>query len=524
MNLTSGKPPCLRGRARWLAVWILACAGLNGSSESAAAESGRSESNPARSATSPAAASEARETPEEKPAETAVPAPSVPQVKPVESARGRVGVEAPDPVFSVPPIYGYAPAVFGRGVGRTGRNRWTLTSAFSTGYDDNVFITPTHGEAVPAVFREVAELVPGKGFEVRRVLVSPAVPAPERQGSLVGQSGVGGNFQILGRRTLFALDAGINWTHYWDRPGTDPDDYNGRLAWSFAYRLTPRLQISAQFNGAYLSQPDFTRINTPLGQAGGEYFSGNAKADISYRWTPRLSSVLSLSENALRNQEPAAQAGDYDEWIVGGQVRYLITPMWSVLMEGRYGFIFYDAAPDRDSSTQYLLVGGDFQLSPRLFGTVRLGGAIREFDESGVSSTAPYGEGTLVYRLAPGSKVELRSRYGFEEPQAANQKLLSWRSSASYLQILSSRASLNLGMNYLRQVQTTSPTSPTSPTGLTGTVEQITQSVEGSLRLQYYLTRRFSVNANYVHTLFDAMGKTQDYYRNRLFLGGEYEF
>jgi hypothetical protein len=504
VNLLFGKHPGLWRRVRRVVAAAMVCADESVLWEVRAAEKPASESG--------SILREFREIPTDKPVEFPVPEAAQPESKPVETARGRVGVEAPDPVFSVPPIYGYAPAVFGRGGARTGRNRWTLNGAVSMGYDDNVFLTPTHGEAVPAVFRDLPVNVPGKGTEIQRVLISPEVPAPERQGSLVGMGGVGGNFQILGRRTLFTIDGGINWTHYWDRPGADPDDYNGRMAWSFAYRLTPRLQISAQFNGAYLSQPDFTRINTPLGQAGGEYFSGNSKVDLSYRWTPRLSTVFSVSQNALRFQEKAAQTGDYDEWIVGGQIRYLLSPMWSFVAEGRYGSIFYDAAPDRDSNTQYLLVGSDFQLSPRMSGTVRVGEAVREFDQSGESSGAPYGEGTVVYRLAPGSKVELRSRYGFEEPQAANQELLSWRTSGSYLQILSSRASLSLGMSYLRQVQTT------------GAVEQISQSFEGSLRVQYYVTRRFSVNANYISTHFDAVGRTQDYYRNRLFLGGEYEF
>ena len=502
MNAPSGKKPGWPG-------WLSRLAAATGFPFLCGLEA--AETEPARvAAPGPAPAGEVRSDSNDGPAEPPQPPPPVAGAG--DAARGRVGAEAPEPVFSLPAIYGYAPAVFGRGGARTGRQRWMLSGAVSAGYDDNVLLTPTHGEAVPAVFRDV--FVPGAGgsFELQRVLVSPAVPAPERQGSLVGQAGVGGNFQILGRRSLFAVDAGLTWTHYWDRPGTDPDDYNGRLAWSYAYRLTPRLQFSAQFNGAYLSQPDFTRINTPQAQAGGEYFTSNSKADLAYRWTPRISTVLSLSQNALRFADPLAQAGDYDEWILGGQIQYLLGPVWSVSLEGRHGVILYDAASDRDSTTEYLLAGSDFRLSQRLSATLRAGGAFRRFDQSGGQGSSPYGEGTLQYRVSPGSRIELRTRYGFEEPRAAGVQLLSWRTSGNYLQILSSRASLSAGMSYVRQVQTA------------GLLEETSQTLEGSLRLQYYLTRRFSVNTSYVHTAFDSEGRTQDYYRNRIFLGGEYEF
>jgi hypothetical protein len=420
--------------------------------------------------------------------------------------------DSSEPLFTLPPIYGYPPTVVGGGGARTGRQRLILNGSVSVGYDDNVLLTATHAPGTPAVYREVLGFVEGEGLRTRKVLVSPEVPAPQRQGSLVAQSGVGMKMQFLSRRSFFSIDAGMGAMHYWDRPGGDQDDYNGQVNVSYGYRVTPRLQISAQVNSAYLSQPDFTRLNTPQAQPGSEYLTTNAKVDLSYRWSPRLTSVLSLSDNALWYQDRTQQVGDFNEWIAGGQLQYLLGPAWSVLVEGRYGAVTYDEDPARDSHTSYLLAGSDFRLTQRLSGSLRLGEAFRSFEEAGEGATSPYVEASMSYRLARSSRVDFRSRYGFEEPSAAGLERRVWRNNATYFQALSARLSLAAGVSYLRQVQTT------------GELEDLSDTFEGSLRMQYFLTRRFSLNTSYVYTQLKTEQRERDYYRNRFMVGGEYDF
>src|SRR4030095_5336221 len=87
---------------------------------------------------------------------------------------------------------------------------------------------------------------------------------PDRKGSLVSRAGFNADMQLFTRRSLFTADLQGNVDHYWDRPGpSGADDFSGALTLAYLYSLTPRLQASATANVAYISQPDFTRINTP---------------------------------------------------------------------------------------------------------------------------------------------------------------------------------------------------------------------------------------------------------------------
>jgi hypothetical protein len=84
----------------------------------------------------------------------------------------------------------------------------------------------------------------------------------------------------------------------------------------------------------------------------------------------------------------------------------------------------------------------------------------------------------------------------------------------SYVQALSARLSAYAGVNYLHQTDR----------GIGGGEAQGSDTVEGSVRLQYFLTRRVSFNAGCTHTMLRATQAGRDYARNRMSLGMEYQF
>src|SRR5690606_26548155 len=136
--------------------------------------------------------------------------------------------------------------------------------------------------------------------------------------------------------------------------------------------LTPRMQFSAGANLAYLSQPDVRRINAPTRNVG-DYITGNSKFDLSYRWSPRFTTVSSLSINALQYSEPAQQVSDFFETLFGTEARYLWSPRLTVITEGRWGFTTYPNSPSTESQTLYGLVGAEYQFSSRLTTSIRGG-------------------------------------------------------------------------------------------------------------------------------------------------------
>ncbi len=462
-------------------------------------------------------------------------------------ATPRRAEEAPA-TFSVSPGFGRAPQVFVSGEGRLAKPRFETTVGTSIGFDDNIFQTPTHPQSIPqqVIVTEVQPAVPDQvvlvpekqksqpvRFGIRPPpqqpklvptvipgtpavydqVVIPGVPAPKRQASVINRATLSFNAQMASRRSLFTFDLNANADYYWNRP-TDSMDYNGGISLIYLRRLTPRMQFTASINASYQSQPDYTQINTPTNNNQGEYLNLTTKFDLSYRWTPRFSTVTSLGYNRLLFVEQASQSGDYAETTVGTELRYLWSPRLTGVVEGRYSQIRYENDPALNAATYYALVGFDINVTRRATGTVRIGASMRQFDEGGSKSTAPYLETTLVYQLGKASVLSWDGRFGFEAPPDPNSELLSLRSSVRVTHFFSPRLQGSLSLNGIQRVTTSS----------TKAYDQTQVTLDSNVSLQYSLTRHWKLNGNYSYTNEIDDPSTTSYFRNRLFIGAEYEF
>jgi hypothetical protein len=354
-------------------------------------------------------------------------------------------------------------------------------------------------------------LVPGTPARIENVVVVPAQPAAKRIGSAVTQASASVDAQIFTARSLFTFDLNASANEYWSRPN-GKTDYNGAAVFSFLYRLTPRLQFTTQFNGAYLSQPDLSRINTPQAQSGSDYFTANAKSDLTYRWNRRITSVFSLSDNALIYQDKALEASDYNETVFGTELRYLWGPRLTLLSEARFSQISYKGSEARDADTFFALVGAEARLSSRFSGSLRLGASMRTFTLSGDLSSTPYLESNIAYRSGPTSVWNLTTRFGFEEPSAAGQERRVLRTGLSYSKTFSPRLSGLAGGNFITETTTDRDT------------EFSSTSYDANARLEYRLTKAVSLNANASYTKANSGSSVTDYYRIRCFFGLEYTF
>ncbi len=449
--------------------------------------------------------------------------------------------------FSISTGYGRAPEVFVSGEGRLARPRFQTRVSGSIGFDDNIFQTPTNAKATPdtVIRQQISEatpdqvvLVPVPDDRPRRIgvitpprqqqfrsvfipgqeaqfqeIVIPGSPKPKRQVSAISRESFSFQAQVATRRTVFTFDLNANADYYWNRP-KDKAEYNGSLAVRYLHRFSPRLQFTASVDASYLSQPDLTQINTPTGLGAGNYLVVTAKSDLSYRWTPRFTSVVSLSYNQLTFDEPVRQTGDYRGLILGGELRYLWSPRLTAVMEGRYGQISYLNNPALDSSTLYALIGFDLSLSRRASATVRVGESLREFDAGGGSSSSPYLEATLNYQLAKASVLSWNNRFGFEEPGSATSEIVSFRSGVSVTHFFGPRLRGSLGVNAIFR-RTTDDTAQT---------ESNETTLDSTLSVLYTLTRSWTFNLNYSYTTLFVDPGESDYFRNRLFAGFDYSF
>lgn len=413
------------------------------------------------------------------------------------------------------------------------------------GYDDNIFQTPsdlgpgqpvlvdpgapesvrfvpvTTTVYVPAFAGPIVYYRPVTTTTFKKV-VTPArkpkieyIKQPEAVGSLVSRANFFFDAQAFTRRSLFTFDLDAHAAYYWNRPApSDKEEYSGSISLSYLYRLTPRLQFSTTANIAYLTQPDIQRVNTPDRLGLGNLISAQARANLSYHWTPRLSAILSVSEDSLTYEETKSQASDSLVTTVGAEVRYLWSPRITLLGEVRHAWTTYPDASGRDSTTEYLLAGGEFTLSARLRATLRLGESVRSFEESGGSSSAPYAEASLSYQLEPTSTLSMSSRYGFEEPPNSLSEVRAWRGSLTYSKSFTQRLSANASVSILsRSTETLATGDATSE-----------RTLEGSLGMEYRLTRDLTFNGNFTHTSRTDDAPFSDYRRNVIFLGLEYIF
>jgi hypothetical protein len=444
--------------------------------------------------------------------------------------------ESAPPSFTLPGFYGQGSTTFFGGAGRLARPKFESNISFSIGYDDNIFQTPsdTVGFGTAVLVKEAKapglELQPrrtrlqgnqGPGFGTTELVfvrtpgreaVFETLPPPERTGSFLTRSNLNLQMQSFTRRSLFTLDLSGGRTYYWEKD-EDPIDYNANISANYLYKITPRLQTTAQFNTAYISQPDLSRINTPDRPTVGDIINTLGRVDLSYRLTPRISTTFSISYSGNRYTEKTEQVNNYDQWTFGLEARYLWKPRWTLLAEVRHNITTYDQQPRLDSTTDYFLVGTEFILSARLTGSLRLGMNFKQFDV-GNNQSAPYVESTVVYRSTARSTISWNNRFGFEEAGSPDEERLVYRSTIAYTYAFTPRLRGVANVNLLHEITTNTVTN----------TDFAQDTFDSTIGLDYQITKRFGLNASYAFTIVNSNTGTSDYYRNRIYFGGQLNF
>jgi hypothetical protein len=419
----------------------------------------------------------------------------------------------------------------------------------SFGYDDNIFQTPRDNtpQIIPGISattgqpeqRVIQEADPGGqpiyelkpvfaaggtvvyrpvrvGFtEPKPEITEPVLvnlPAGEPTGSFFTRANFGFQMTQFTRRSLLTVDLSGGETYYFNRED-DPSEFNGSVSATWLYRFTPRLQVTAQLNSAYLSQPDLSRANTPERQIRGDIINTLGRVDAAYRFTPRFSMSFTVNYAGNRYTEVAEQVSDFDNITVGVQATYLWKPRWSLLTEFRHSVIQYPKNAPLYASTEYLLVGTDFALNPRLTGSLRIGAAMKQFD-SGGKQTSPYAETTTIYRSTARSTVSWANRFGFEEPFSPDDQRLVYRSTIQYIYAFTPRIRGSAAVNLIHELTTNDKTN----------TDLAQDTFDATLGLDYQMTRDLSLNASYTFTLVNSNVDLASYYRSRISVGASYAF
>jgi hypothetical protein len=440
-------------------------------------------------------------------------------------------VQTPPVTFTLPGGYGGSPSqTLTLGQGRFTKPPITFTLSVSQGYDDNLFDatdhpvatpTPTPGPT-PGIERRIVEYAivpPGivpifQSFRASAAAAPTPAPALGKVGSAVTSVTVGAQVQSGTPRTAFTMDLSVGALDYWSRPGGKVD-YNGNFDLSMVHRITPKATLSLAVSTVYQKTPDFALINAPTANTGngGAYLNGDFKADLTYNWSSRISTVSSYDLGL--NLENSTPTSNLYSVTYGTQLRYTASSRNTITTEIRDSQTIYPTNSGANNSSLFYLVGLDTLLSARLRNSFSVGLQSVGYSGGGGSQLLPYFESATTVTLPRGAGLSWTNRVGAENSGAANETAKSYRTGLSFSQPLSNKlvASVSLAYNYFQNTDNASSA---------GSYTQ--NQLESSLSLGYNISPRLSLSLSYTYTDLMSTQVNTSYERQQIYLGGSYTF
>ena len=425
----------------------------------------------------------------------------------------------------------------GMSAGNFARLPFELSATVSTGYDDNV--TTGSGAA--------------------------------QQSSVFSTIGLQLAYDAGSPRTQMSLQAGVSGTYYWDHPtgvgsGADQDyDININFGLSIVHRASPRLTLTTNLSGAYLTEPEFAdRISNV--NRNGNFFYTQDRFNVGYLWTTRFQTVTSYRLFALEYDESSIGLfEDRFDNTLGNEFRFIWTPETSLVAEYRLGLVnyahegdvlqlvpffdsnfqlhFYPRLLDRDSVSHFVLAGFDHSFTPRLSTSVRGGAEFRDYTDSVPHrvENAPYIEADLNYAAGKQTTFTWSNHYGLEEPDLiTNPVRTAYRLGLQANHSFTPKIRASAGLYYTHSDYHDEPDrlivglfGPATVPGSPGFSED-TLDLTG--QISYNVTRYCTLNLGYTHTTNDSghfydnpfppfqRVYDRDYYRNRVYGGLNYSF
>jgi Putative beta-barrel porin 2 len=339
-----------------------------------------------------------------------------------------------------------------------------------------------------------------------------------RQESWFTNTGISASYSFGSPRTRFDLQAGASVTYYLKSiAGQDDFDPNLNINFSITHKATARLTLSAVVYATYQQEPDFS-VGIGLNRRTGNYFYSSDKFTATYLWTPRFSTATSYTLGAIHYDD--SSVGSYADRIentFGNEFRFLLWPTTTVVAEYRFELVSYDDI-NRDSTTNFVLVGFDHNFSPRLSASFRGGAEFRSFDAGGDESS-PYFEGTLNYAVGKDTSLSWTNHYGIEEPDVPlNPSRTTFRAGLSLKHNFTARISGTFSAYYTHDDYEAITTYPFFffPVVTPAFSED---SFDLAISVRYAITRYFALEAGYNHSEVTSDEVLREYSRNRIFAG-----
>ena len=405
----------------------------------------------------------------------------------VESTFVEASAEPEVSSFFFPGGYGYLPETISPGTGTYARPPVDFSLTLQTGYNDNIYSSSGKEGASP------------------------------RKGSPTVQGSGGVNLLLNNPRTFVSLGANVGAVYYTEKERNALSPV-GSMTAALAHSFSPRVQLTSRVNAGYYSQPNLSLPNAPTANSG-DYFNLGSLFNLSYRWTPLFTTDTSFGANTQIFRDSQSEDSNYVELFVGESFRYLFAPRFTGVAEVRFSSFNYNGS-NRNSTTESVMAGFDWQMSSRLTSTFRGGASFRQFDIAGSEDrVSPYVESAVGYRYGRGSLLQWTTRYGFEEAHDAFSSNQTFRTGLMVSQVLTPRINASLGLNYAYE-RYERLADEFNHDNFTRDQHLFT----GSTRLEFIATRSLTLFGSYSYTRNISDTEFNEYYRNEVSVGATIHF
>lgn len=333
--------------------------------------------------------------------------------------------------------------------------------------------------------------------------------------SWYAQGGVGAAYTHPDRTTPWSFNLDTSVIHYIDGvPRFGGTFYNARAAFNFEHQFSERLKISNNFYLTYGVDPSTAfgyGASTTLWN--GQYLYGFNNFNVSYAWTPRLSTTTSYTIDGIGYQDDlVADPEDRYTHLFAHQFSYAISKRTSLTAEYRYRMATYAKQANKNYTSHFALVGVDHAWSERMSGSVR--GGVELYDSDRVSTAAPYAEAALNYAVAKQTMVRWFAALGFNGAElAAFNSRYGLNTGLQVNHYFTKRLSGNAGASYaLSQFDNGGGADVTEHSALI------------SAGIGYQLLENLNLNANYSFSTLQSTTALREFDRHRVSLGATASF
>ena len=327
------------------------------------------------------------------------------------------------------------------------------------------------------------------------------------------QGGFGATFTKPDQTTpmSFSLDTSV--IHYIDGiPQFDDTFYNARVQFNFEHRFSERLRISNNFYTTYGVEP-----NNAFGASttvwNGQYLYGYNNFNVSYAWSPRLSTTTSYTLDGIGyDDDTIANSENRYTHLFAHQFSYALNKQTSLIAEYRYRMTTFDKTPSKNFNSHFALAGVEHAWSERFSGSARAGAEF--YDSDLANNTSPYAEAALNYAVDQKTLVRWFASLGFNGAELA--AFTSRYGVNTGLQInhnISKRLSVNAGTSYAY-----------SEFDSGGGADVTEHSLMLSTGLGYNVLENLRLDANYSFSMLQSNDVLREFDRHRVSLGATATF